>query len=304
MWLPGESLTVVGPPSVGKSTLSHMVMWGALGLVPDVLGYPIEPMEDGGILYLAMDRPKQIKRAMARFIRANPDRREEIDAALRQRVTIWEGPLPGDITADKRLLISMCQRFGRTRIVVDSIKDVLPNASDEARAGGYNIARQEALAEGLEWVELHHNRKSGADNKEPSKLDDVYGSRWITAGAGSVLSLFGEPGDIVLRLTHLKPLGEPILPTWVEITRHSGEVKVHEQQTPESVLAAAGDSGYTAEEAAKILFGRAKGAPSKNEIQNTRNKIKRLIEVGKAEEFKPLNSPIRYRLVAKLFEGV
>lgn len=301
LWLPGESLTLVGPPSVGKSTLAHMIMWGALGLVPDVLGFPVESMTDGGILYLAMDRPKQIKRAMARFVRSNSDRREEITAVLRDRLTIWEGPLPGDITADKRLLISMCERFGRTRIVVDSIKDVLPNASDEARAGGYNIARQEALAEGLEWVELHHNRKNGAENKEPNTLDDVYGSRWITAGAGSVLSLYGQPGDIVLRLTHLKPLGEPIFPTWVQIERHSGLVSIHEQVTLWDVLKSAGQYGTTADETARQLHGiEGNRKPSKSQIQNVRNKINRLIEAGKVESFEVMNSPLRYRLVELL----
>lgn len=304
LWLPGESLTIVGPPSVGKSTLAHAVMWGALGLAPDVIGFPIEPLTEGGILYLAMDRPKQIKRAMMRFVRANPDRREEIMTVIRERLTIWEGPLPGDITTDKRLLISMAERFGRTRIVVDSIKDVLPNASDEARAGGYNIARQESLAEGLEWVELHHNRKSGADNKEPNTLDDVYGSRWITAGAGSVLSLFGQPGEIVLRLAHLKPLGEPIFPTWVQIERHSGLVTVHEEVGLDELLRRAGANGITAEDATRQLYGiEEKRKPTKSQIQNVRNKLNRMITAGTVKSFEKLNSPLRYRSV-RLFEGV
>jgi hypothetical protein len=297
LWLPGESLTIVGPPSVGKSTLAHAVIWGALGLTPDLLDFPVEPMDGGGILYLAMDRPRQIKRAMARFLRAYPDRQEEITTVLRERLTIWEGPLPGDPTMDKRLLISMAEKFGRTRIVVDSLKDVIPNASDEAKAGGYNMARQEALAEGFEWIELHHNRKAGAENKKPSTLDDVYGSRWITAGAGSVLSLFGQPGDIVLELTHLKPLGEPIMPTQVVITRQSGEMAVYEKTTPLDILRASGVQGLTVEDAARSMYGilgNRKLTP--NEVENTRNKLNRMVRDDQAEKHPKTEGPVRYRV--------
>jgi putative hemolysin len=47
-------------------------------------------------------------------------------------------------------------------VVIDSLKDVLPDPSDEKRAGLYNRARQFCLAAGVEWIELHHNRKSNA----------------------------------------------------------------------------------------------------------------------------------------------
>ena len=42
------------------------------------------------------------------------------------------------------------------------------------------------------------------ENKKPNKLDDLYGSTWVTAGAGSVLFLFGQPGADQVELIHLK----------------------------------------------------------------------------------------------------
>ena len=43
-----------------------------------------------------------------------------------------------------------------------------------------------------EIIELHHDRKAqqGNEGRERS-ISDVYGSRWITAGAGSVILLVG-----------------------------------------------------------------------------------------------------------------
>nr|PZN17639.1 MAG: hypothetical protein DIU80_24160 [Chloroflexota bacterium] len=98
-------------------------------------------------------------------------------------------------------------------------------------------------------------------------------------------------------MKHIKPLGEPIIPMWVQIERHSGIVTVHEQVTVWEVLKGAGNTGITAEEAARLLFGIGeKKKPNKSQVQNTRNKINRLIREGKAEEFDGLNSFKRYRL--------
>jgi hypothetical protein len=56
IWAGGESLTIAGPPGVGKTTLSGQLVRARLGLLGTLLGYPVEPTS-GRVLYLAMDRP-------------------------------------------------------------------------------------------------------------------------------------------------------------------------------------------------------------------------------------------------------
>jgi hypothetical protein len=209
-WAEGESLMVFGPPGVGKSTLAHLLILGRLGILPEVLGMPVR--DDGGaVLYVAADRPKQIRRAMRRL--AKPEYRH----LLKGRLIVHYGPLPADITVDKDWLADLAAEHGATTIVIDSIKDMCSDPADGLSANGYNLARQEALARGIEWLELHHNRKSNGDNKIPNKLDDVYGNRWLTAGAGSVVCVWGEAGDQVVDLTQLKTPAGLILPTKVKM---------------------------------------------------------------------------------------
>ena len=62
---------------------------------------------------------------------------------------------------------------------------------------------------------MHHGRKANADNKKPNTLDDVYGSAWLTAGMGSVICLWGKPGDSLVELTHLKQPAEAVGPMMV-----------------------------------------------------------------------------------------
>lgn len=216
-WSEGESLMIFGPPGVGKSTLGHQLVLGRLGIVSHVLGMPVR--DDGGtVLYVAADRPKQIRRAMRRH--ATP----EVRHLLKERLIVHYGPLPTDITTDKDWLADLAAEHKATTVVIDSVKDVCADPSDGALANGYNLARQEALARGIEWLELHHNRKGTDTNKSPNKLDDVYGNRWLTAGAGSLLCVWGEAGDQVVDLTQLKTPAGLILPTKVRINFRSGTI--------------------------------------------------------------------------------
>ena len=59
------------------------------------------------------------------------------------------------------------------------------------------------VASEIEVVVSHHQRKATGYNKKPTTLADVYGSTWLTAGAGSVVLLWGEAGDPIVELTHL-----------------------------------------------------------------------------------------------------
>jgi hypothetical protein len=49
---------------------------------------------------------------------------------------------------------SEAERLGATTVVIDSLKDVLTNPSDETAASGYNKTRQTLLRRGIELIEL------------------------------------------------------------------------------------------------------------------------------------------------------
>jgi hypothetical protein len=88
--------------------------------------------------------------------------------------------------------------MGVTTVVVDSIKDTFLEQSAEGSAAAYNIARQRLVSNGVELIEIHHTRKTSTQGHgDRSGIDAVYGSRWLSAGAGSILTL-----------VHAKPAGD------------------------------------------------------------------------------------------------
>lgn len=86
VWASGESLMIVGAPGVGKTTLAHQVIFARLGLQETVLEMPVAPSRR--VLYLAMDRPKQIAKAMKRRVFTTDE------TILRERLVVWEGLCP------------------------------------------------------------------------------------------------------------------------------------------------------------------------------------------------------------------
>ena len=93
----------------------------------------------------------------------------------------------------------------------------------------------------------------------------MYGSRWLTAGMGSVFMLWGDPGDLVVEFTHLKQPAEAIGP-WKLLHDHleHGLTTVLEQVDLLGLVAASG--GLTAEAAALTLYA----ASDRNSIEKAR----------------------------------
>lgn len=271
-WAAGEALMLVGPSGVGKSTVATQLVAGRLGIVPDVLGLTVVPGRRR-VLYLAMDRPPQIARAMARLFL--PEHRRLLD----ERLIVWPGPPPQDLARQPELLTAMCAEANADTVVVDSLKDAVRKLSDDESGGGYNTARQRALVAGVQVVELHHQRKAGAENKKPSALDDVYGSTWLTAGAGSVVLLWGTAGDPVVELLHLKQPAEEIGP-WQVYHDHSTGISEVRHRADLLALAAhlSSRGGLTPKAAASALFGADKPTPS--EVEKARRRLNKLAHEG------------------------
>jgi hypothetical protein len=112
----------------------------------------------------------------------------------------------------------------------------VPTAEND---GGAVIAdmMQHVVGAGIEFVGNHHHRK-GQDGHKPKALDDVYGSMLITAGAGSVVFLYGDPGQEEVELLHLKPPAEKVGPLKVRHDHAAGTSTLAHQVPREEVLRA------------------------------------------------------------------
>jgi len=279
LWARGESLMVVGPAGVGKSTLAQQVVIARVGITSTVLDLPVTPTSSR-VLYLACDRPPQIARSFARMVR--PVDRELLD----DRLVIWKGPPPLDFARHPGTLLEMAQAAGADTVVVDSVKDVALKLTDDEAGAGYNAARQRALVEGVELVELHHQTKRGAGGLgKPNTLADVYGSVWITAGAGSVLLVWGAAGDSVVEVSHLKQPAEDVGPMQVLHDHAAGRTRVSRDADPLTLLTAT--PGLTASQLAAYLYvPDGSRQPKNNEVEKARRQLDGLVrkDLARREE--------------------
>ncbi|HZP54633.1 DnaB-like helicase N-terminal domain-containing protein [Actinocrinis sp.] len=263
-WPVGEACMLAGPPGVGKTTIAHQVLLGRIGIGGDVLGLPVVPT-GSKVLYLAMDRPSQIARAFARLVS------DEHEAVLRERLVWWAGPLPAVLEKEPWVLAELAERHGADTIVVDSIKDTIRKVADDESGNAYNRARQNVLAEGMQILELHHNRKAQAGQSREESLDAIFGSAWLTAGAGSVFGLYGDPGDPVVRMRHLKQSSGDLGSFDVVHDFDRGISQIDDGRDPLAILKRAAN-GITAHELAAALCAKASG-PDRNEVEKARRKL-------------------------------
>jgi replicative DNA helicase len=269
-WSQGEPLLLVGPTGVGKTTIAGQLVAARLELRGPVLGMPVTPGKR--VLYLALDRPAQVQRALARLV--SEDDRQLLD----ERLMVWKGPPPADLARHPDTLLWMCKQTKTDMAVFDSLKDGALKLSDDETGAGLNSALQRAIVEGVEVLGLHHQRKDGAGGGKPKGLADVYGSTWITAGAGSVILLWGDAGDPVVELTHLKQPAEPIGPFKVLHDHNAGTSTVYQQHDALKLLRQR--PGMTPADLASLL--RDNGRPTDSDRERARRKLDKLVAAGLA----------------------
>jgi replicative DNA helicase len=279
LWAAGESCLIVGPTGVGKTTLALQLVAGRLGLLTgNLLGWPVQRSE-GRTLYLAMDRPSQMRRAMRRVF-TEADR-----AVLDEQLVIWRGPLTHDLGRRPETLLELARAASATTVVIDSLKDAAVKISDDETGGNLNRAMQLLVTEGIDVLGLHHQRK-GQGGARPKTLEDVYGSTWITAGAGSVILLWGAAGDPIVELTHLKQPAAEVGPLQIEHDHAVGISTVFRGFDALRFLNLRASTGATVIDAARAQF--EKTDPSDNEQRKTRRLLDSLVTKRVARRQEPV----------------
>jgi len=271
IWPDGEALIIAGTQGLGKTTLAGQLALGRGGFpeYSDLLGYPIKPGLRR-VLYLAMDRPKQAARSFRRMVG------EEWRQILDEVLMVWQGPPAHDLGKYPSLLLKLCQDADADTVIVDSLKDAAIGLSDDEVGAGYNRARQTALAAGIQIAELHHPRKDKENKRTEIILDDLYGSTWLTAGAGSVIGLIGKPGDPIVKLHHLKQPATAIGPFTVLHDDKTGRSTIWHAVDLVELVQARGT--ISAVDVARALYDTDKPTPSEKE--NVRRKLDRLVNSG------------------------
>jgi replicative DNA helicase len=283
----GEPVLVTGPIGIGKTTLAQRLALNRTGIRMDkLLSYPVA-MDDRPVLYVAADRPKQARRSLRRMVT------EDDRAVLRDRLIVWRGILPFDIGRDPEELAALATGLEVGMVVLDSLKDCAVDLTKDETGSRINRCFQAVVAEGVELVALHHQRKASGDNRKPKSIDDVYGSTWIPAGCGTVLLLWGTPGDPMVELSHLKaPMGE-VDPIEVLIDHVAGQLESADRPDPLEVLRELGET--TVLGMARHVYGPN---PSPRDKERTRRHLERLVGAGLATKFggdKDTKAPDLYR---------
>jgi energy-coupling factor transporter ATP-binding protein EcfA2 len=271
-WAQGETLLLAGPQGVGKSTLLQQLSLARIGIrTSPLLFMPVE-VDTRPLLYIAADRPSQIRRSLGRMV-SEDDRK-----ALAERLIVWQGPLPFNLSTEPDKFAPFVAEFGVGTVCIDSLKDVAHDLSKDETGSRVNAALQETLAYGIEVAASHHQRKAQANNKKPTTLSDVYGSTWITAGVGSVLLLWGDPGDSIVELLHLKQPAEEIGPLKVAHDHATGTTDI--QPEFDVLISLRSDRGMTVKQAARKMFETDE--PTRNQIEKARRKLDGLLAAGRA----------------------
>ncbi|OBG70285.1 AAA family ATPase [Mycobacterium sp. E3305] len=274
LWSPGEPLMIAAYQGLCKTTLAGQLTRALLHLGDDgrddkVLGFTVTATPRR-VLYLAMDRPRQIRRSLRRQFS------EQEAGILDERLVVWPGPPAADLAAQPLLLLGLAERHHADVVIVDSLKDAALKLSSDETGAAWNRAAQHLLMSNRELCVLHHPRKLSHNEKDRRlTIEDIYGSTWITNGCGSVILLDGEPGDPIIEFRHLKQPNEEIGPLRVAHDPATGRLTVEHQLDLVELVRRKGDAGLIAKDAARALFDTDE--PSRGQTEKARRKLDKFV---------------------------
>ena len=278
LWGNGEEvLAAVGEPTIlfsdtgiGKTTIAQRVALAAIGIGdPTVLGLDVKQI-DGNVLYIAADRPRQAMRSLRRMV--TEEHREILDQRWR-----WERRRRIRITPDNpNVLLDAAKAAGASFMVFDSLKDMVSGLSTDEGGAAYNNAVQTCVTNSVDVFVLHHPRKASSDGRGRLKLDDMYGSAWITAGAGSIIALNGKTGEGIVKLEHLKMPSEQVGPFDTDIDYPTGTLTTIGRRDLVKWIREKGS--FTTSEAVRYMTG--KNNPTDTEKRKISRKLNRLTGDG------------------------
>jgi replicative DNA helicase len=173
---------------------------------------------------------------------------------------------------DPEIFYEAAVEVGAQLVILDSIKDLVSEVSLDRSGQAYTDAAQICVANGVEVIALHHPRKATADGRTRLDLDSVYGSAWITAGAGSVIALNGAPGAGIAKLQQLKMPSEEVGPFDIDFDYDLGTVTTIGRRDLGQWIYTQGTA--TTAEAVRYLVG--KDDPTDAEKRKIRRKLNRL----------------------------
>lgn len=209
LWADGETLFICADTGHGKSTLTQNIVRANIGLIPDILGMAARQFTS--ILYMAADRPMQIKSSLKRMVD------ESTRKTWNDSMYVHHGPPDFTLNENPERLLpfirELAEKLERPQfdcLVIDSMKDVTTQMDENPDGQSINRALQSVCQQGVQvLVDIHPRKMNKPKTKDaPPILDDVAGNKNIIAGAGSVL--FIEKTEYGFPLYHLKSPAEAV----------------------------------------------------------------------------------------------
>jgi archaellum biogenesis ATPase FlaH len=192
-------MILAGEPGVGKSQLSMQFLMAMAVGAEKYLDFPI--LAGRKSLFVSLEMPTvELKSLFQSMLTTYSEiERQQLDENL---YWIDRGESINFRNEKVRNLVEgIIEEHGIELIVIDSM----------SKMGIHKMQDEEQILEMMGWFDhvrtkhncsiwiIHHNRKSNSDRKADSQ-DDVYGSRFITAGATSVVVMSRAKGENNIKL--------------------------------------------------------------------------------------------------------